>query len=60
MLQFSYVHFYMYFASYCHILAIFMVLEKLILLENVCVDISLPNMEVSITKIGQTGSVEFN
>ena len=60
MLQFSYVHFYMYSASYCHIFVIFMVLEKLILLENVCVDFSLPNMEESITKLGQTGSVELN
>ena len=38
----------------------FKVLEKLILLENVCVDISLPNIEGSIPKLGQTGSVEFN
>ena len=50
----------MYSASYCHILVIFKVLEKLILLENVCVDFSLLNMEESITKLGQTGSVEFN
>ena len=60
MLQFSYVHFHKYSASYCHSLIIFKVLEKLILLENVCVDISLPNKEESITKFGQAGSVEFN
>ena len=30
MLQFSYVYFYMYSASYSHILVLFMVLEKLI------------------------------
>ena len=29
------------------------VLEKFILLENVCVDFSLPNMEDSITKLDQ-------
>ena len=58
-LQFSYAHFYMYSAAYCHIFVIFNVLGKLILLGNVCVDFSLYNMEESITKLGQTGSVEF-
>ena len=34
------------FALYCHNLVIFKVTENLILLENVCVDFSLHNMEV--------------
>ena len=50
MLQFSYVHGYMYSASYCHTLVTLLVLEKLILLENACIDISLTNMEEPITK----------
>ena len=52
MLQFSCMHFHKYSASYCHILVVFKVLEKLILLENVCDDISLPNMEEFITRLG--------
>ena len=54
------MQFCMYSAFYCHILVICKVLEKLILLENVCVYISLPNMEWSITKLDQAGSGEFN
>ena len=49
--SFLYVHFCMYFASFNHILVIFKVLGKLILLENVCVDITLPIMERSIIKL---------
>ena len=34
--------------------------RKVDFIGNICVEISLPNMEETITNLAQTGSVEFN